>query len=296
MILILIIIGFGATKAGMITKNTRANMIDLVLYIILPCNIFSAFHKGTTPEILRQCFVTLLAAFGMQLLYIIINRVAYNKIPLERRIVFKYATIVNNAAFIGLPVIGTVFGPTGVLYGSVALIPMRVFMWTMGLALFTDMELKRRLKVLCTHPCIWAVILGLAYIFVPFELPVFLMDTIAAVSACTTVLPMLVIGSILSEVNPRDILDKDCLYYSLFRLIIIPAIMLGALMLLRVDPLVTGVMVLLAAMPSSTTSVMLAEKYGRDSNFAAKTIIVSTILSIISLPFVAEALKRLGIS
>ena len=295
MILILIAAGFAITKAGIMTKTTRADLIDIVLYVVLPCNIFGAFHKGTTPEVLRQCVIVIIAAFGMQLLYFIINRTAYNRIPYERRVVFQYATIVNNAAFIGLPVIGIVLGPTGVLYGSIALIPMRIFMWTMGLALFTDMELKRRLKVLATHPCIWAVILGFAYIFVPFELPGLLMDTINAVSACTIVLPMFVIGSILSDVNPRDLLDKDCLYYSLIRLVIIPAIMLGAMLLLHLDPLVTSVMVLLAAMPSSTTSVMLAEKYGRDSNFAAKTIIISTILSIVTLPLITEALKRLGV-
>ena len=287
--------GFGITKAGAMSKKTRADLIDIVLYVILPCNIFNAFHKGTTPEVLRQCFVAMLAAFGMQLLYMIINRIAFNRIPLERRVVFQYATIVNNAAFIGLPVIGTIFGATGILYASVALIPMRIFMWTMGLSLFTDMELKKRLKTLCTHPCIWAVILGVVYIFVPFTLPAFLADTIATISACTTVVPMFVVGSILSDVKPRDVLDKDCLYYSLFRLIIIPAIMLGALILLHIDPLVTGVVVLLAAMPASTTSVMLAEKYDRDSNFAAKTILVSTILSIITLPLIAEALRALGI-
>ena len=295
MILVLLITGFGITKAGIMSKKTRADITDIVLYIVLPCNIFSSFHKGTTPEILRQCIIVIIAAFGLQLLYIIINKTAYRKIPNERRVVLQFATIVNNAAFMGLPMVGTIFGPTGVLYGSIALIPVRIFMWTMGLALFTDMELKRRVKVLSTHPCIWAVILGFAYIFVPFELPVFLAETINVIGACSTALPMFVIGSILSDVNIRDVLDKDCLYFSLIRLIIIPAIVLTVMLALRVDKLVTGVMVLLTAMPSSTTSVMLAEKYGKDSNFSAKTIIVSTILSIVTLPLIAEALKWLGV-
>ena len=295
MILILLATGFGITKAGAMSKKTRADLTDIVLYVVLPCSIFSSFHKGTPPEILKQCVIVVIAAFGLQLLYFVVNRLAYIKIRQERRVVLQYATIVNNAAFIGLPVIGAVLGPTGVLYGSVALIPMRIFMWTMGLALFTDMELKQRLKVLATHPCIWAVILGFVYIFLPFELPAFLTDTIATVAACTTVLPMFVVGSILSDVAPKDVLNIDCLYYSLFRLVIIPSIVMGVMILLHIDPLVTGVIVLLAAMPSSTTSVMLAEKYGQDSNFAAKTIIVSTILSIITLPLIAEAMKRLGI-
>ena len=270
-------------------------MTNIVLYVVLPCNIFSAFHKGITPDMLKQCAVVLLAAFGMQLLYIIINRFVYARIAPGRRVVLQYATIVNNAAFMGLPVIGAVFGPTGVLYGSIALIPMRVFTWTAGLSLFTNMEKKQSIKVLATHPCIWAVILGFAYIFVPFELPSFLSEAISLVSASTTMLPMFVVGSILSTVSPREALDKDCFYYSLFRLIIIPTIMFGALTLLRVDPLAKGVVVLSSAMPGSTTTAMLAEKYGQDSVFGARVVIVSTILSIVTLPVITEVMARLGV-
>ena len=286
--------GFGITKAGALSNKTRVDLTNIVIYVVLPCNIFSSFQKGITPEMLRQCLIVLIAAFGMQLLYIVINKLAYIKIPPERRVVVQYATIVNNAAFMGLPIIGAVFGSTGILYGSIALIPMRIFAWTAGLSLFTDMETKQKVKILATHPCIWAVILGFAYIFAPFELPGFLSDAISTISACTTMLPMLVVGSILSGVKLKDVLDKDCFYYSLFRLILIPAVVFGALTLLRVDPLTTGVVVLASAMPASTTSAMLSEKYGKDSIFAARLLIISTILSIITLPVITEVLMRVG--
>ena len=276
------------------SKKTRADLTNIIIYVVLPCNIFNAFHKGTTPEMIKQCLVVILAAFGMQLLYIVINKVAYFRVAPERRIVLQYATIVNNAAFLGLPIIGVVYGSTGVLYASVALIPMRIFTWTAGLSLFTRLEKKQSIKVLVTHPCIWAVFLGFAYIFAPFELPGFLTEAISLVSASATMLPMFIIGSILCEIKLKDLLDKDCFYYSLFRLVIIPAIMFGVLTLLDVDPLAKGVVVLAAAMPSSITSAMLTEKYGKDSRFAARVIIVSTVLSIITLPLVTEALARFG--
>ena len=258
----------------------------------MPCNIFSAFHKGITPEMLRQCLVVLIAAFGLQILVYILNKFLYFKFPIERRVVMQYATITNNAAFMGLPILGAVFGSPGVLYGSIALVPMRVLMWTSGLSLFTRMEAKATFKVLATHPCIWAVILGLAYIFVPFELPAFLYNAITNVGDTVRVLPMFVVGSILSDVKPKEILDKDCFYYSLFRLVVIPAIMFAALTLLRIDPLVTGVVVLASAMPAANATAMLAEKYGQDSAFASKLIFVSVMLSIITLPLIAAFITR----
>jgi len=292
MILLIVAVGYMVTRAGMLSPKAREELTNLVIYIILPCNIFSSFHKGISPEMLKQCAIVLLVSLGMQLLYIALNKVLYNRFEPERRVVLQYSTICNNASFMGLPVIEAVFGQTGLLYGSIVLIPMRVFMWTAGLSLFTDTEVKQRVKTLATHPCIWAVIFGFAYIFAPFEMPVFLANTIKTIGGCTTALSMLIVGSILHGVDLKNVLDKDCLYYSFFRLIAIPALIYGVLVLLRADQLVTGVSVLSAAMPAAVTSAMLAEKYGQDSLFASKTIFVSTALSMITLP-IASALLAL---
>jgi hypothetical protein len=65
-------------------------------------------------------------------------------------------------------------------------------------------------------------------------------------------------------------------------------------MLLRLDPLVIGVSVLMAAMPSALVTAILAEKYGQDSSFASKTVFVTTILSVVTLPLIAAALNLLA--
>jgi len=294
MLLLIIATGYGVTKAGLLSPKTRADLTNIVIYVVLPCNIFNAFHKGITPDMLRQCLVVLIASTGLQILAFILNKLLYTKIPMERKVVLQYATITNNAAFMGLPIIGAVFGPTGVLYGSIMLIPMRIVMWTSGLSLFTKRDRKETIKVIATHPCIWAVVVGLAYIYVPFELPVFLSGAIKLVGDCTTVLPMLIVGSILCGVKPKEVLVKDCFYFSFFRLAVIPAVIFGVMMLLRVDPLVTGTVVLSSAMPAALTTAILADKYGQDAAFATKVIVVSSALSIITLPIITAILTRLA--
>jgi len=293
-ILLIIAVGYAITKAGVFSAKTRADLTNVVIYVVLPCNIFNAFHKGITPDVLKQCLVVLIAATCLQVLAYILNKILYIKTPPERRIILKYATITNNAAFLGLPILGAIYGPTGVLYGSIMLIPMRVAMWTAGLSLYTRMEKKETFKVIATHPCIWAVIVGFAYIYVPFELPAFLANAIKLVGDCVTVLPMLIVGSILCGVKLREVLVWDCFYFSIFRLIVIPAIVFGAMKLLNVDPLVTGVAVLSSAMPAAMMTAMLAEKYGHDSAFSSKTVFVSTALSMVTLPVIAVLLARLS--
>ena len=98
-------------------------------------------------------------------------------------------------------------------------------------------------------------------------------NTVGAVS-------MLVIGMILADIRFRELLDRDLAFYSLQRLVVIPLSLLAVLKLLRVNPLVSGVSVLLAAMPAGTTTAMLADKYDCDPQFATKMIVFSTLCSI----------------
>jgi predicted permease len=171
------------------------------------------------------------------------------------------------------------------------LIPMRLFMWTVGLSLFTSSDRKQQLKQLATHPAIWAVILGFAYLFSPVRLPEFLSGSISVIGSCLTAMSMLVVGSILSEVDFRSLFDKVCFFYSGVRLILIPAVLYAVLRLLNIDPIVTGASVLSSAMPAATITAMLAKKYGADSEFAARLIFVSTLLSLVTLPLAAAVLK-----
>ena len=293
-ILILILTGFSLSKIGMITENSRTTLTNIVIYVVLPCNIFLSFQYGISPEILLRSGIIVLISFGISIMHIIMGKVFFFRFSPERKVVAQYATIVSNAGFMGLPIIEAVYGPLGLMYGSFFLIPLRIFMWTAGLSLFTKSSSMHKLKTLATHPCMWAVFLGLAYAFAPFSLPHFVTGAISALSVSTLALSMLVVGSILAGVDIKTVNDKDCFYYSFLRLIFIPTIFFIVLLLLRVDPVVKGVAVLAAAMPAGVITALLAEKYGKDSAFASQIVLVSTAFSIITLPIIAEILPRLA--
>ena len=312
MMLVIIAIGYGITKLGMFSNKARSDATNIIIMIVLPCSIFNSFHKGMSPEIMIKCGIVLLISFGIQIFCFVLNKFIYRRIAHERRAVLQFATLINNASFMGLPILETVFGDAGLLYGSIVLIPLRIFTWTVGLSLYTGTKDKKsvdnekrstsglikeqikktwkKLKPLITHPCIWAVVLGFAYAFSPFTLPEFLSKAINSIGICNTALSMMVVGSILSDVNLKEIFDKDCFYYSLIRLILIPLFAYGVLTLLRIDTLVASVTVLSTAMPAAMTTAMLADRYGRDAAFASKTILVSTVLSLVTLPLISAFL------
>ncbi len=135
-----------------------------------------------------------------------------------------------------------------------------------------------------THPCIIAVFIGFFLMLTQIKLPGFMLKTLSGIGSSNTAISMIVIGSILAEIHVKEILDKDLFYYSAIRLIAIPAFVLVILKLFGVDSLVTGVIVLLSAMPAGSTTVMLADKYGGNSRFASSCVFLSTVLSLITIP------------
>ena len=92
-------------------------------------------------------------------------------------------------------------------------------------------------------------------------------------------------------VEPKEMLNKDAIIFSFYRLLLIPFLVGLLLWKLPLDELSIKVSVLLTAMPAASTSVMLAQKYHRDYKFASELIMTSTILSLITIPLVAAALN-----
>lgn len=108
--------------------------------------------------------------------------------------------------------------------------------------------------------------------------------TLKYLSSCTLPVSMLIIGSILAEVNIKRILSKSILYFSGIRLLVIPVITLAICHMLHVDELATGICVILAGMPAGSTTAILAEKYDGDALFASRIVFFTTMMSLITIP------------
>ena len=89
---------------------------------------------------------------------------------------------------------------------------------------------------------------------------------------------------ILADANIFTIFNKEILAYSLIRLILMPVALFAICKALSVPALVTGVCVILTAMPAGATTSILASKYHADELFATKLVVASTVLSMITIP------------
>lgn len=197
--------------------------------------------------------------------------------------------MVSNAGFMGMPIAQGVFGDIGLLYASIFLIPQRIFMWSSGLSLFTNVDRKNLLKQVMTHPCIIAIYFGILVMFLQYfdiTIPSFLSSTLSSIGKCSTAMSMFVIGGILADVKETHIFNKTLCFYCFYRLILIPVVILIVLRLLSVDILSSNVCILLSAMPAASTTAMLAQKYHQNAQFASQMVFTSTLLSLVTLPII----------
>lgn len=293
---LLLLIGYVLGKKGLMNETTRTQLTDIVVYVILPCSILKSFEMDLSAEVLRSTFQILLAAFGIQLLYWILNHILYRRFPEEEQTACKYSTMVTNASFIGMPIASALYGSEGLLYASIFVIPQRIFMWTYGLPMYTQVEKKDIVKKVLLHPCVFSIFLGIG-IMAGYSrgiyLPSALSQTLGALGGCTTALCLLVIGSVLSDLKLNEMVSAHSILFSIFRLFLIPILLIGILTVTPLDPLGSGICVLLSAMPAPTTTVILSQKYNKNPRFASKLLVTSTLLSLVSIPVIVGIMDHL---
>ena len=274
-------VGFLIGKIGLARKETRRAVTDLVLYVILPCNIFHSF-LGEHPGIGGGDYLAiLLVSAGGQMLCLAYGKIAFPRESADRRCSLAFAMICSNAGFLGNAITEGLYGPVGMMLTSIYLIPQRIMMWSEGLAIYSGVSDKRAtLKKVFTHPCILACLLGLGVMASGVTLPAFLLNPIQSIGRCNTPLIMMMIGMILCEVDLKRMVDKTILWFTLHRLVLMPLAVYLICLALPLHPTVRGVSVLLSAMPAGTITTMLAAKYDRDPAFAARLVVFTTLCSI----------------
>ncbi|MBQ1409654.1 MAG: AEC family transporter [Oscillospiraceae bacterium] len=277
----LIGVGFLVRKLNIVSEPGQKSITNLVVNVILPCNIIKAFLTADVDQIRDDG----LWVFGISLVFhffcIVYGRLQFRKPPESERNCLRFAALCSNAGFMGNPVAEGLYGLTGLALANVYLIPMRTLMWSTGIAIFSGShDWKGTVKKVLTHPCIIAVELGVLGMLLHIELPELIIKPVSYFSSCNTAMSMLVIGMILARIEPKQFMDKTVLLFSVHRLIILPVLLFVACSLLPVSVTARNVSVILAAMPVAANTSILADKYDANPVYATKLVVVSTLLSI----------------
>lgn len=283
-IYIMLLIGFIAGKLQYLNSQSNQSMSKILLNICLPLYIISAFNYSFSKDILFNLLIVFIFGILIHPICYFIGLLIYRNKEENKKNIYTFALMFSNCGYIGFPIIESIYGNIGIIYGSIFLAPYNIFLWTIGVAMFNKQSSN---KYSIFNPGVIAVFIGITLFIFQIELPYFLQKSITSVGSMTTPLSMLIIGGILSAIKIKEIFTNLSIYFLTFlRLIIIPILALLFLKLFKIDDVIIGICTLLVAMPVAVTLPILTQRYNSDTQLASKTVVISTLLSIITIPLI----------
>lgn len=298
-LLLLMVVGFFLRRKNVINAEGKKVITDLVLYITLPCSILNSFMassiEGERGSLMHIFIISIVIQFGS----LALSKVLFIRSKETHRDSLEYGIVVPNSGILGTPISEGLFGEVGVLLASVYLIPMRLMMWTFGMAIFTKKVERNYLLKAITHPCILAVFIGMTLMLCRVELPRVIESTISSIGVCNTALSLILVGTIMGDMDLKLIFHPDSIYFAVVRLILIPFIVfllcnlafggslaeiLTGVSLDSEEKMIRNVCVILAGMPAGSTTPIMALKYGSDESFGSAIVALTTTLSLAAIP------------
>ena len=197
-----------------------------------------------------------------------------------------------NFAYLGIPVLTSVAGNEVLPTVSLIIAVYLFWMFTLGIG-YLDYKMskdkkhvvKSMLKNFATNSLLIAVVLGLIVGSLSVPLPHVVTVALDMVAASVTPVVLVVIGLFMGSISFGKLREWVPVgLFSILTLLVLPACFYYVIVFLSIDPSTFSTSIVEAAMPLAITPFALADKYKLDKKFIARTIVLSTILSIATLP------------
>ena len=286
---ILIAVGFVCGKKGILTKHASKKMTDVVLYVVTPCVMVTAFQRSFSFELLGKALTAALTAAVIITVSILIVKLVFRSRDESRRRVLRFAVVFSNCGFMSLPLQKALLGDDGWFFGSIFVAVFNVFCWTYGLLEMSGDKNQLSVKRLIFNPGIVGVLLAVLLFVLQIKLPVVLSEPVRHLANLNTPLPMLIIGFYLSRADlKKAFTDKGAYAAMLIRLLIIPLAAAAVMTLIHLDPKLIVAFTIACSAPTAATTTMFSAKFGRDVPLSVSIVTASTLFSIITMPLIVS--------
>lgn len=292
---VLIFAGFICVKAGAVKIEGKKAFSDLLVYFVVPCMIINSYLTDFDSDIFRNILYALwlsvlLIAIGIAVTFILSMRIKDDNLP-----VVRFGCMFSNAAYMGFPLIQALFGTEGLIYASAFVTVFNILLWTLGYSVVSrTISWKMVVKKIFTTPATLAVFAGIIIFVLRIPMPSVLHQAISAAGAVNTPLSMFITGMIIAASDIKKMFVNKLVYFSIIvRMIIIPAICIAVFELLNIYGMVANIVIILEACPCAAITSVFAVQFNYDDDVAAASVVLTTLVSIVTLPIVAFIITTL---
>jgi len=299
-IFILISIGMFLYKSGHLSQASTKDVSWIVVNVTNPITILVAAledEEKVSASTLGMAFVFFFIT------YAILGIVAYI-IPIimgvkkDDRYPYRFMSIFSNVGFIGIPFCSVVLGVHSLIYVSICGLVFNLIFYTVAITRMQKIGMRQNPgkdfgeigfspKKLINSGTVFAVLTIVIYVL-DVSVPDMCRNTLSYIGRSTTFLSMVVLGVSVAQVSLKDIFGKWQLYvFTVLRQVLVPMALYLILRNFVTETLMLNTIVILAAMPCANLPLMTAKQFDVDESVISSGIILTTILSIITIPIVA---------
>ncbi|WP_258296855.1 AEC family transporter [Paenibacillus peoriae] len=306
-IFFVILIGYFAGLFKAFNPASSKGLNTLVTKFALPAHLFIGIT--TTPrETLIQKWpflvALLLGVIGFYIVLLIVYRLIAKK-GLTESTIFALNSTQPSFAFMGIPVLGSLFGSaavaipiaiTGIVVNAI-LDPLASILGTVGQRKTTESDgtkgnlFKVTMKSVLhglSEPLACVPLFGVVLTLCGFHAPKLLQSMFDQIGNITAGTALFAIGVTIGI--KKITFSPKALSIAVLKAIVMPIVMLGIAVLIGLSHEDVTKAVLLVAFPGSAVAAMIATRYETLETEAASAFVISSVLSLISLPLLISLL------
>ncbi len=285
--MVMMAVGFILYKRRVLTDVGASELTKILVNIVTPCIIISSFASVDSGDISNSdLLLSVVLAAASIAIGIISGLFLFKKEPLDRKNVLRFGVAFSNSGFMGMPLVESVLGAEGLIYASFFIVVFNIICWTYGYTMMGG-EGKFRIRILLFNPGFIGIVLGLPLYLTGFDLPSLIISPVSSFGSLNTPLAMIIAGACIAKLHLKDFIEDLQVYkMAFFRLMFVPALVLGMLFLINPEDTLFVSTAIQSCTPTATATVLLAMLFNKDSRLASKAVAISTLISIISIPFV----------
>lgn len=288
---LVIALGYFLFKIKILDLDLNKRLTTLLLSVTTPAMILSSVLSTTVNQSMDAIFFVFLVGLAIYLIMPILGWfiVKVMRVPLPQQGLYIFMTVFSNIGFMGFPVMKAIFGNEAIFFTAIFNMLFNLFVFTVGIMIMnygTGQKTKLDPKNLLS-PGVIASLIALVIYFTGIKLPDVISSTVSMVGDITTPMAMLLIGSTLANIPLKEVFSELRIYpYTIIKQIVVPVIAYPVLSFIVKDPLILGVTLIMISMPVANSAVLFATQYDGDVTLAAKTVFMTTLLSIVTIPLI----------
>lgn len=301
MILLYIGIGFTLRRSKLLPESTSKSLSLLETFVFLPALLFNNLSTNVRIEKLTTYSVMVISG-AVFLVFVLLVAWMFAKIfskgrPADEYGTYMYMFAFANYGYVGYPVIEGVFGSDMLTSMILFAVPFTFAIYTYGAILLSNSGSKKFTIPKKMIPILCALVLGVIVGLTGVKLPSFVTSMTGALKGCMSPVAMLMTGFVLGSLRFKEIFSSLRAYLvSIVRLVVIPIIFIGGLLLLGLFIHIPGDLMIIplfiASMPIGLNAVIFVEASGRDSTENARMCLISYILAFITVPLIMAFLSQ----